>query len=128
MSEEVNLTASEWDIMRIIWEHQPCTLRKICDESARAHAWTRHAVISFLKRMETKGAIRVDDTQRYKRYSALLEQDETMRHELSGTISRVFDGNPLLMVSFLAKSGKYTEAELQEMIDILKSGGEKGDV
>lgn len=127
MNQDINLTPSEWDIMRIIWRHQPCTLRMICDESAKAHEWTRHAVISFLKRMETKGAICVDDSQQYKLYSALIEQDETMRHELSGTISRVFDGNPMLMVSFLAKSKDYTEDEIQEMIDILRNGGESAD-
>ena len=51
MSIEINLTANEWDIMKIIWELQPCTLRQICDEANKHHDWTRHAVISFLKRM-----------------------------------------------------------------------------
>ncbi len=127
MNDEINLTPNEWDIMRIVWRYQPCTLRQICDHLAKTHTWTRHAVISFLKRMETKGVISVDDSQQYKLYSALIEQNETIQHELSGTISRVFDGNPMLMVSFLAKSRDYTEAELQEMIDILKSGGDGSD-
>lgn len=122
MSMEINLTANEWDIMKIIWELQPCTLRQICDEANKHHDWTRHAVISFLKRMETKGAVYVEDADPVKLYTAAFEQDEAIRQELDNTLSRVFNDSPLMMVSYLAKSSKFSEDEIEQMIAILKAG------
>ena len=127
MSNEVNLTASEWDIMKIIWDKQPCTLRMITDETDKNHSWTRHAVISFLKRMETKGSINVDDSGKVKVYTAAVGQEEAIRQELGSTLSRVFDDSPVMMVSYLAKSGNFTDEEIEQMIAILRDGDDSGD-
>ena len=121
MSDEINLTANEWDIMKIIWAKQPCTLRQICDEVNKQHSWTRHAVISFLKRMETKGTIKVEEANP-KLYRAAFKQDEVIREELDNTLSRVFDDNPLTMVSYLAKSDKLSDEDIDQMIALLKGG------
>lgn len=127
MCMEVNLTANEWEIMKIIWAQQPCTLRMICDEAGKSHSWTRHAVISFLKRMETKGAIEVEDAEPVKLYTAAIEQDDAIRQELGSTLSRVFNDSPVMMVSYLAKSNSFTDKEIEQMIAILKDGDEPDD-
>ena len=121
MSNEINLTGNEWDIMKIIWAKQPCTLRQICDEINKQHSWTRHAVISFLKRMEIKGAIKVEDSNP-KNYRAAIKQDEAIKEKLDNTLSRVFDDNPLAMVSYLAKSNKISDEDIEQMIAVLKGG------
>ncbi|MCR5803641.1 MAG: BlaI/MecI/CopY family transcriptional regulator [Clostridia bacterium] len=125
MSVEVNLTANEWDIMKIIWENQPCTLRTICDEANKDHDWTRHAVISFLKKMEAKGAVSVNDSESVKIYSALIAEDEAIRAELGNTLTRVFDNSPVKMVSYLAKTGSISDEQIAQMIAILKDGEDK---
>ena len=127
MSTEVNLTVNEWDIMKIIWEKQPCTLRMILNETNKTHTWTRHAVISFLKRMETKGSIHVDDSGQVKIYTAAVAQDEAIRQELDSTLTRVFDDSPVMMVSYLAKSGNVTDEDIAKMIAVLKNGDGDGD-
>lgn len=127
MCMEVNLTTNEWDIMKIIWAHQPCTLRTICDEANKTHSWTRHAVISFLKRMESKGAIYVEDAEPVKLYTAAITQDEAIRQELGSTLTRVFNDSPVMMVSYLARSNSFTDKEIEQMIAILKDGDEADD-
>lgn len=127
MCMEINLTANEWEIMKIIWAQQPCTLRMICDEVGKTHSWTRHAVISFLKRMESKGAIHVEEAEPVKIYTAAIEQETAIRQELGSTLARVFDDSPIMMVSYLAKSNSFTEQEIEQMIAILKDGDEPDD-
>ncbi|MBP5655714.1 MAG: BlaI/MecI/CopY family transcriptional regulator [Clostridiales bacterium] len=116
---EVNLTPNEWDIMKIIWDKQPCTLRQICDEANKDHDWTRHAVISFLKKMEAKGAIKVKDADPVKIYSAVIAEDEAIKKELGSTLTRVFDNSPVKMVSYLAKTGSISDEQLEQMLAIL---------
>lgn len=126
MCMEINLTANEWDIMKIIWANQPCTLRVICDEANKSHSWTRHAVISFLKRMESKGAICVEEAD-VKIYTAAVTQEDAIRQELGSTLSRVFNDSPVMMVSYLARSNSFTDKEIEQMIAILKDGDEADD-
>ena len=126
MSGDIRLTANEWDIMKIIWAKQPCTLRMIIDETDKSHSWTRHAVISFLKKMEAKGTISVDETGPVKVYTAAVEQNDAIKQELGSTLSRVFDDSRVMMVSYLVKSGDVTDEEIEQMIAVLK-GEENGN-
>ncbi len=126
MSIELNLTDNEWDILKIIWAKQPCTLRTICDEINKQHPWTRHAVISFLKRMETKGSIKVEDASPVKLYRAAFKQDEAIRAQLDNTLTRVFDDNPLMMVSYLSKTNNLSDDDIEQMIAILKGQEKNG--
>ena len=122
MKDQVHLTDNEWDIMKIIWDKQPCTLRTICDEANKSHDWTHHAVISFLKKMEAKGAIKVKSSEPVKIYSAKIKEEDAIKKELGSTLTRVFDNSPVKMVSYLAKTGSISDEQLEQMIAILTAG------
>ena len=119
MSPVKGLTDNEWILMQIIWDHQPCTLRKICDEARKKQVWTRHAVISFLKRMEAKGFISIEDAQPVKLYSSLVDRDSTVSREIDNVVERVCNGSPMLLVSNLVRQKVLSSDELQELINIL---------
>ena len=127
MGKEIRLTPSEWDIMRIIWEKQPCNLRTICAEANKTHSWTRHAVVSFLKKMEAKGALHVEDADPFKLYSAAVEQDDAITQELGSTLTHVFGDSPVKMVSYLSKTGGITQDDIAQMIAILQDGDDGGE-
>ncbi len=127
MGKEIRLTPSEWDIMRIIWEKQPCNLRTITAEAGKHHTWTRHAVVSFLKKMEAKGAIHVEDADPFKLYSAAVEQDDAITQELGSTLTHVFGDSPVKMVSYLSKAGGITRDDIAQMIAILQDGDDGGE-
>ena len=127
MGKEVKLTPSEWDIMRIIWEKQPCNLRTITAEANKHHTWTRHAVVSFLKKMEAKGAVSVEDADPFKLYSAAVAQDEAITQELGSTLTHVFGNRPVKMVSYLSKASGVTDEDIAKMIAILKDGDDGGE-
>lgn len=124
MTQNVTLTDSEWVLMQIIWENQPCTLRTICNEANKKHKWTRHAIISFLKRMEAKKSISVEDARPRKLYRALIKKDETVLQEVQDVLDRAFDSKPLLMVSYLANNQVFSQEEIEELMQILQNGKE----
>jgi len=124
MIQNAALTDSEWVLIQIIWENQPCTLRSICNEVNKKHAWSRHAVISFLKRMETKKTIAVQEASPHKLYRALISKEETVLQEAKDVLDRAFEGNPMLMVSYLANDKAFSEEELEELVQILRNGKE----
>lgn len=83
-------------------------------------------MISFLKRMETKGSIKVEDASPVKLYRAAFKQDEAIRAQLDNTLTRVFDDNPLMMVSYLSKTNNLSDDDIEQMIAILKGQEKNG--
>ena len=60
----VQVTEAEWKIMEVLWDHSPRTMTEITAILEPATGWTRHTVITLLKRMLEKGSISMDDTGR----------------------------------------------------------------
>ena len=72
----VQVTEAEWKIMEVLWDHSPRTMTEITAILEPTTGWTRHTVITLLKRMLEKGSISMDDTERAKKYTPLITREE----------------------------------------------------
>ena len=63
----VQCTEAEWKIMEILWENAPRTMAEITKALEPTTGWTRHTVITLLKRMRDKGSVVVDESGDVKR-------------------------------------------------------------
>ena len=121
MKYNSGLSENEWYIMQVLWEKSPASLREICDALKESKGWTKHAISSFLKRMQEKGAISVDETGKVKNYIAVWNKDETILEETQSIMERVYKGDLLLMVSNAVKEQKLTKEEIEELKRMLDS-------
>ena len=119
MKYNTGLSENEWYIMQILWENSSATLRELCDALSESKGWTKHAISSFLKRMQEKGAISVDESGKVKRYLPLWDKEETILEETHSIMDRVYQGNLLLMVSNAVKEQKLTKEEIDELRNML---------
>lgn len=115
----IALSDVEWRLMNTLWTLGEVTLGQIIKNVADA-GWSKQSLISFLKRMEAKGAISKDSSRRPSRYTALISQDDAIRQETSALLQRVYGGNPLLMVTSAVNAGRMSEEEIQHLIDLLR--------
>lgn len=124
MKYKEGLSENEWYIMQVLWEKSPSTLREICDALKESKGWTVHAISSFLKRMQDKGAVGVEEIGRVKGYKALWSQEDTILEETQSILDRIYRGDLLLMVSNAVKEQKLSKQEIDELKAILdKIGG-----
>ena len=121
MAENIQLTDSEWRVMRALWDNGPCTLRALCDSLADT-GWSANAVISFIKRLEQKGAATVSGERRNKLYRALIAREDATSFETSSLIDRVFGGDMHLMMQAAVNSKRISDEEAEELIRILRDG------
>lgn len=119
MKYNTGLSENEWYIMQILWENSSATLRELCDSLKDSKGWTKHAISSFLKRMQEKGAITADESGNVKRYLPLWDKEETILEETHSIMDRVYQGNLLLMVSNAVKEQKLTKEEIDELRNML---------
>ena len=121
MKYNSGLSENEWYIMQVLWERSSASLREICDALKESKGWTKHAISSFLKRMQEKGAIAVDESGKVKNYIAVWNKDETILEETQSIMERVYKGDLLLLVSNAVKEQKLTKEEIEELKSMLDS-------
>ena len=109
--------------MEVLWDHAPRTMTEITAILTPTTGWTRHTVITLLKRMVEKGSISVDESDRAKKYTPLISREEASSEETHKFLSHVFKGKASLLVNHLVDTGDLTASDLQEILDVLKEHG-----
>ena len=118
----VQVTEAEWKIMEVLWDHAPRTMGEITAILESSTGWTRHTVITLLKRMTEKGAVSMDDTGRAKKYVPLISREEASTVETHKFLDHVFKGKASLLVNHLVDTGDLSVDDLQEILNVIKSG------
>ena len=118
----VQVTEAEWKIMEVLWDHAPRTMTEITAILAPATGWTRHTVITLLKRMAEKGSVSVDESERAKKYTPLITREEASTEETNKFLSHVFKGKASLLVSHLVEAGELSEDDLKQILEVMNGG------
>ena len=117
----ISLSDAEWRIMQSLWRSgKPMSVREIV-EDVGDEAWSVHSVISFLKRMEAKGAVTLCEG-RPIRYTASLDREDAVQRETEDILSRIYGGEKLLMIQCAVNAAPLSDEEREELIAILKGG------
>lgn len=116
-----DITQSEIVIMNVIWENKQATLRTIMDAVCEKTSWSKHTIISFLKRMEKKNLIEVVSTEPVRVYSALIEKESTLKGKTTSIINQIYNGDLSLLVSNMVSTKDMSDEEIEELISILES-------
>lgn len=117
----VQCTDAEWKIMEVLWASAPRTMAEITKELEPSTGWTRHTVITLLKRMQEKGSVSVDESGNVKRYHPRVSREEASGEQTQKLLQRVFRGKASLLIHNLIDSGEMTVEEMQEVLDMLRT-------
>ncbi len=122
----INISDSEWKIMNVLWERSPRTITELTKELSESTGWTKHTIITFLKRLDAKGAVYYEEGERAKQYYAKIPQSEAVLEEVKHFLNKTFQGKIGLMINTLVKEEELSKQELDELYEILeKERGKK---
>lgn len=129
MTIKTKLSDSEWKIISALWEESPLTLRQIIDRTSPETGWSKHTVISFLKRMLEKGTIRMEEAKPARLYYPLIDRDSAVEKETRRMLDKLYKGKTGLLVSNLVEQEALSDEDINEMIEILEAakGGSKDE-
>lgn len=129
MKEKKSLSQAEWKVMECLWKHTPRTITQLTSDLRGETGWTKHTIISFLNRMEKKGAVRFTEGIKAKEYYPTYSKEEATREETESFLGRVFGGKLGLMVSAMVEERALSAGDIKELMDILEGakGGEERD-
>jgi len=116
----IQCTDAEWKILEVLWESAPRTMTEITKALEPSTGWTRHTVITLLKRMEEKGTVKVDESGPVKTYTPAVSKEEASTDQTRKFLSHVFRGDASLLINQLVHSGELSIEEMQQILDAMR--------
>ncbi len=117
----VKLSEAEWKVMNVLWEQAPQTMMQLTRCFQETTGWTKHTVMTFLKRMEDKGAVYYETGARAKMYYPKIERSEAALQETEEFLERVFGGRMGLMLNTMVEQKALSGSEIAELYEILRN-------
>ena len=89
----------------------------------KSAGWNRSTTLTVLRRMEKKGMVQLDDSQKLQRFSAAVPQERAILQETRNFIDRVYHGSLGLMLTTLTEKKDLSSAEVAELRAIFERAG-----
>ena len=119
-------TASELEILAVLWQTGPATVRQVWFELDTNKPTGYTTVLKLMQIMAEKGLLNRDEENRAHIYRPALEREETQGRIVDDLLERVFGGSASALV-MRALSRKRTSkkelAEIRRMLDEAEGGG-----
>ena len=117
------LTRQEEDVMRWIWQIEPCFIKDILAkyEEPKPPYTPLASIVKNLERKKYVKAKRYGNTYEYR---PLIPQEGYKRTFMGSVVNNYFENSYKEMVSFFAKEQKISTDELKEIIDMIEKGRE----
>jgi BlaI family penicillinase repressor len=106
-------TDGELEILKVLWERGPSTVREVRGALPRRVAHT--TVLTLLQIMEDKGLVERDASQRAHIYRARQTRPGVARRLAKDLLDRMFEGSAPELVLYALQGRKATPDELDEI-------------
>ena len=117
----VELTESEWSVIKAVWETEPCTAPAIQEKLFKPTGWHYSTVRTLMDRMVAKGVLKAKKTGKLTIYSSAVTRAEAQKGELFYALKHAFNGALTPMVQCLLDSKDLKAAELAELEAMIKA-------
>ena len=112
-------TASELEILRVLWERGPSTVREVHEELREKKDLGYTTVLKLLQIMTVKGTVRRNEEQRAHVYEACQPATETKRQLVGDVLQRVFEGSASELMIHALEGRRTSKRELDELRRLL---------
>ena len=120
-------TPAELQVLRVLWDRGPCTVREVMDVLGRRRAYT--SVMSLMNVMFERGLLAREPKGRAFLYRARAKREKTLSGMVGDLLNRAFDGSAGAMVAHLMVQARLSDDELNEIRKAIavrrRKGGEK---
>ena len=115
----VKPTESELEILQVLWEHGPSTVRFVNDELSKARETGYTTTLKLMQIMHEKGMVARDETGRSHVYQAAIGETATQKQLLDRFLDTAFRGSALKLVMQALGNKKTSEQDLNEIRNLL---------
>ena len=112
-------TASELQILHVLWERGPSTVREVHQALNDKRPIGYTSVLKLMQIMTAKGTLRRNEEQRAHVYEAVQPAEKTKRQLALDVLQRVFDGSASQLMMHALADRKASREEVDELRRLL---------
>lgn len=115
-----SVSPTELDILKVLWEHGPGTVRDINRElHARGRKWAYTTVQTLLRRLEGKGHVAVDTGGFAHVFRAARTREDLVEQGLRALADQLCEGASTPLLLSLVQGHSFTADEIARFRDLL---------
>lgn len=112
-------TEAELEILSVLWQHGPSTVRSIHEVLAQSKATGYTTTLKMLQKMAEKGLVVRDESQRSHVYQAAVQAEKTQHQLVEDLIEKAFGGAAEKLVMQALSSRKVDPQEIEALRKLL---------
>ena len=113
-------TNAELEILAVIWQHGPQTVKQVHESIRDLRDVGYTTVLKLMQVMTEKGLLTRDESERSHVYQAAVPEKKVKRRLVSDLLDRAFDGSAASLVQQLLSAKRTSSEELDEIRAILE--------
>jgi BlaI family penicillinase repressor len=111
----VELTQAEWEIMKVVWEKEPCAAGTVQETLAKSRDRAYSTVKTTMDRMAEKGFLQIERIRNLQLFRSCVSKVDARRGEFRKMLKRAFDGALTPMMQFLIEHEGLSKAESAQL-------------
>src|SRR5262245_17438763 len=115
------ISDAEREVLKVLWAHGPLGVREVLSRlTDLGQDWTRSTVVTLLRRLETKGYVKSDQSGYAFVYSPRVSREDVMHARMQELAGELADGEAVPLMLAFAERHRFSPedlARLQAMID-----------
>ena len=116
---EIELTQAEWQIIKAVWEHEPCAAPAIQEKLFKQTQWTYSTVRTLMDRMVAKGLLQAQKIRNLTLYRSTVTRAQAQRGELLYALKHAFNGALTPMVQCLLEARDVSREDLDKLKELI---------
>jgi BlaI family penicillinase repressor len=120
MPKLIELTKTEWRVIKAVWDQEPCTAPQIQGKLLKETGWAYSTVRTLMDRMVVKGLLSSEKVRGATLYRSAISAQQAQRNEVLSALKQAFNGALTPMVQCLIESRNVSAAELEEIEALIK--------
>jgi BlaI family penicillinase repressor len=115
------ISETEWELMKVIWAHAPCSAGQIIEALTRRDpSWHPKTVKAFLNRLVSKKVLGFSKEGRAYLYRPLVREEDCVEAASQSFLERVFGGSLRPMLAHFVERKKLSATEIRELKQLLE--------
>ena len=114
-------TDSELEILHVLWENGPSTVRQVHDKLSQTRDLGYTTALKLMQIMYEKGLLSREEDARSHTYTALVSEEDTQRNLVDRFVETAFRGSASKLVMQVLGQHKASREELDEIKTLLST-------
>lgn len=116
---QVSISEAEWQVMNVVWEHQPLTAQDVIAQLSNQVDWAPSTIKTMLHRLVKKEVLNYELQGNRYVYRSHVNRSDCVRTASRSFLDRVFGGQSSSLLAHFLRRAKLSADEIAQLRKIL---------